>query len=219
MNIKKTSLAAVMMLICFVLAAQVQVSNEPMHKKVLENKYIRLMDAWVQPGDTTLFHIHSTPSVFLHFSNAIMASQVKGQNWVTEQTVPGYAWYRSFTPDSMIHRVSNFDTAVIHVTDIEILSSYNPGHKSEPLPFTVLFDNEKVIAYRVTSSAFNRQLISNRGPMIAELVAGEPAYYVDAATNRETQIKAGGYFYIEPGAAFYLRLTGKEVNMVLFEIK
>ena len=188
-------------------------------QKVLENKYIRLMDAWVQPGDTTLFHIHSTPSVFLHFSNAIMASQVKGQNWVTEQTVPGFAWYRSFTPDSMIHRVSNFDTAVIHVTDIEILSSYNPGHKSELLPFTVLFDNEKVIAYRVTSSAFNQQLISNRGPMIAELVAGEPVYYVDAATKRETQIKAGGYFYIEPGSAFYLRLTGKEINMVLFEIK
>ena len=219
MDIKKTSLASVMMLICLVLAAQVQVSKEPMHKKVLENKYIRLMDAWLQPGDTTLYHIHSTPSVFLHFSNATMASQVKGQNWVKEQTVPGYAWYRSFTPDSMIHRVSNYDTVVIHVTDIEILSSHNPGNKSEPLPFPVLFDNEKAIAYRLTSAAFNQQLISNRGPMIAELVAGEPAYYVDAATNIQTQIKAGGYFYIEPGVAFYLRLTGKEVNMVLFEIK
>ena len=90
----------------FMLKAQVQVSKEPLHKKVLENKYLRLLDVWLQPGDTTRFHIHSTPSVFLHFSNATIASQVKEQDWVTEQAVPGKSWYRSFSPDSVIHRVA-----------------------------------------------------------------------------------------------------------------
>jgi len=63
-----------MLLTCSVVTAQVQVSKEPMHKKVLENKFIRLMNVWLQPGDTTMFHIHSTPSVFLHFSNAMMST-------------------------------------------------------------------------------------------------------------------------------------------------
>lgn len=220
MVIKKSFLALLILLVCSVSAAQVQVSTEPLHKKVLENKYIRLLDVWLQPGDTTMFHIHSTPSVFLHFSNATMATQVKGKNWVKDQTVPGFAWYRSFYKDTLVHRVSNPDRLPIHVTDIEIVSSYKPGNAPKPLPFTVLFDQEKAIAYRVTNATFNQQLISNRGPMIAELVSGDTVYYVDAATKKQTPIKTGGYFYIEPGAAFYLRIAeDKEVNMVIFEIK
>jgi len=219
MNIAKKSFAATMLLTCSVVTAQVQVSKEPMHKKVLENKFIRLMNVWLQPGDTTMFHIHSTPSVFLHFSNAMMSTQVKGQDWVTDRTVPGYAWYRSFTPDSMVHRVSNGDKIPIHVIDVEIASSYKPGSQAKPLPLTILFNEEKAIAYRLTNGTFNNEKISDRGPMIAELVAGEPAYYVDALSKKKTQIKAGDYFYIEPGASFYLRITGKEANMVLFEIK
>src|SRR4030095_6174172 len=219
MIIKSRFLVAVMLFICSVLNAQVQVSKEPMHKKVLENKYIRLMNVWLQPGDTTMFHIHSTPSVFLHFSNAMMSTQVKGQDWVTDRTVPGYAWYRSFTPDSMVHRVGNGDTVPIHVIDVEILSPYKPGSQSKPLPFTVLFNEEKAIAYRLTDETFNKEKISDRGPMIAQLAVGEPAYYVDASTKKQTQINTGGYFYIEPGAAFYIKITGNNANMVLFEIK
>ena len=219
MSTKKLFLVGVMIFICSGIRAQVQVSKEPMHKKVLENKYIRLMNVWLQPGDTTMYHIHSTPSVFLHFSNAMMSTQVKGQDWVTDRTVPGYAWYRSFTPDSMVHRVSNGDTVPIHVIDVEIVSSYKRDSQSKPLPFTVIFNEERAIAYRLTNAAFNNEEISNRGPMIAELAAGEPAYYVDASTKKETQIKTGGYFYIEPGAAFYIKITGNNANMVLFEIK
>ncbi len=219
MDVKKLLVAPLMLLICSLLAAQVQVSKEPMHKKVLENKYVRLMNVWLHAGDTTMFHIHSTPSVFLHFSNALMSTQVKGQDWVTDRTVAGYAWYRSFTPDSLVHRVSNSDTIAIHVIDVEILSSYRPGSETKPLPFTVLFNEEKAIAYRIVDGTFNNQIISERGPMIAELAAGEPTYYVDAKTKKETQIKAGNYFYIEPGSSFYLKVTGENANMVLFEIK
>jgi hypothetical protein len=216
---RNLSFTVLLLLIFSGLTAQVQVSKEPMHKKVLENKFVRLMNVWLQPGDTTMFHIHSTPSVFLHFSNAMMSTQLKGRNWVTERTVPGYAWYRSFTPDSMVHRVSNGDTLPIHVIDVEILSSYKPAGQPRPLPFTVIFDEGKAIAYRLTDATFNNEKIRDRGPMIAELAAGEPAYYVDASTKKETQIKTGGYFYIEPGAAFYIKITGNNANMVLFEIK
>src|SRR6186997_2084863 len=80
------------------LTAQVQVSNEPRHKKVFENNYIRLLDVWLQPGDTSLFHIHSTPSVFLYFSGNTIGTQEKDGDWVKEKTVAGKTWYRSFSP-------------------------------------------------------------------------------------------------------------------------
>ena len=62
--------------------AQVAVREEPRHHPVLQNKYIRLLDVWLPPGDTTLYHIHETPSVFVILSHTITGAQIKGGNWV-----------------------------------------------------------------------------------------------------------------------------------------
>jgi len=105
--------------------AQVQVSKEPRHKNVLENKYIRLLNVWIYPGDTSLLHIHSTPSVFLIFTEANTVSQTKGGKWEKGKNVAGHSWYRSFFQDTLIHRVGNCDTVPFHVTDIELLSSFD----------------------------------------------------------------------------------------------
>jgi hypothetical protein len=220
MKNKPILIAAAILFYSLVLTAQVQVSKEPMHKKVLENKYVRLMNVWLQPGDTTMFHIHSTPSVFLHFSNTNMCSQVKGQDWVNDKAVPGKAWYRSFSPEIMIHRVTNCGTVPLHVTDAEILSSFDSISKKAPMDFPLLFENERAFAYSIAKKSFTTGTIYNRGPMIAELVTGDMVYYVDASTGMKTQIKSGGYLYIEPGAAFSLSFEGNEEgNMVVFEIK
>ena len=211
---------AAILLCSSVLIAQVQVSREPRHKNVFENKYIRLLDVWLQPGDTTLFHIHSTPSVFLQFTNTAIAIQVKGQDWVKDKSVAGNASYSSFSPDSLVHRVSNWDTLPFHVTDIEILSSFKPGNFLKPLPFTVLFESEKAVAYQLNHSGFNQKIISNRGPMIAELVAGSEVVFHDTMGKKSTKIKTGKYFYIKPGSSFYFSAEENEaINLVLFEIK
>lgn len=200
--------------------AQVPVREEPRHKKVIENKYIRLLDVWIKPGDTSQFHIHSTPSLFLFFTNTTVCSQIKGKTWVTNKNVAGNASYRSFDNDTLVHRVSNCDTVAFHVTDIELLSAYKPNDLIQPLPLTVLFDNEKAIAYRITRSSLNKEVISNRGPMIAELVNGGVVIYYDTGKNASINIKTGKYLYIEPGASFYFTAEEKkEINLVLFEIK
>ncbi len=220
MSNKNNFLLTILCMHAAVLTAQVQVSKEPRHKKVLENKYIRVLDVWVQPGDTSLFHIHSTPSVFLHFTNTVVCSQIKGKEWVTAKNTQGYAWYRSFVNDTLAHRVSNCDTVSFHVTDVELLSPYKPATKLQPLPFNVLFENEKIIAYRLSDSSFTNKLISNRGPIVAELVAGEDVIYYDAIRKSSTNIQTGKYLYIEPGSSFSLTASGKEkILLVLFEIK
>lgn len=200
--------------------AQVQVRREFHHKTVFENKYVRVLDVNIKPHDTTLFHIHSTPSVFLLFTNTITASQIKGQGWVKGKSVAGSASYRSFINDTLVHRVSNWDTVPYHVNDIELLSAYQANNQVKPMPFTVLFDNEEVIAYRLTDSSFNKQTIKNHGPIIAELVAGEGVVFHDINSKTSASLVPGKYFYIEPGRSFYLSATKKEtVNLVLFEIK
>src|SRR6195952_5236220 len=158
---------------------QEQVRKEFHHKNVFENKYFRVLDVNINPHDTTLFHIHSTPSVILLFTNTITASQIKGQGWVKGKSVAGSASYRPFDTDTLVHRVSNWDTVPYHVNDIELLSVYQPDNRIKPMPFNVLFDNEKVISYRLTDSSFNQQVVKNRGPIIAELVAGEGVVFHD----------------------------------------
>jgi hypothetical protein len=212
-------IAAILFFSCAI-NAQVQVSKEPRHKNVLENKYIRLLDVWLQPGDTSLFHIHSTPSVFLIFTTTNTISQIKGSQWEKGKNDAGYSWYRSFFQDTLIHRVGNCDTVPFHVNDIEILSSYDNNTRKTALQFPLLYENEKVFAYSLTKNFFTTGTISNRGPMIAELVAGDMVYYTEAATGKKKEVKAGGYLYIEPGASFSFSFKGKEkLNMVLFEIK
>lgn len=220
MRYKTNLLPAIFLLQTVMLSAQVQVSKEPMHKKVLQNKYIRLLDVWIQPGDTSLFHIHSTPSVFLVFTTTSGVSQINGADWKNDQYAKGQSWYRSFFRDTLVHRVGNTDTVPLHVTDVELLSTYQPGVTLNALPFPVLYENERVFAYQFTDSSFNHSLIANRGPMVAELVEGEDVMYYDVKRKKSTMIKAGKYLYIKPGSAFYLKAQGKEkMLLVLFEIK
>jgi hypothetical protein len=217
---KLKSLLVLLLLYSSALTAQVQVSKEWHHKNVLENKYIRLLDVWINPGDTTLFHIHSTPSLFLHFTNTNVGTQITGQEWMQNRNIMGNASYRSFVNDTLVHRVTNIDTSLFHVTDIELLSSYNPGVPVQPLPFTVIFDNEKAIAYRLTKTSLNKDIISKRGPMIAQLVEGQEVIYYDVLKKKTTRILQGKYLYINPGSSFYFTAKENEtINMVIFEIK
>lgn len=220
MGNKATIIITALIFFSFTISAQVQVRDEPRHKKVLENNFIRLLDVNMAQGDTSLFHIHSTPSVFVHFTNTLVCSQLIGKEWVKAKNTKGNADFVSFFNNIRVHRVSNCDTAPFHVMDAEILSAYDTSTKKRALPFIVLYDNEKVFTYRLTKNNFTTKPITQRGPMIAELVSGDKVYYVDKTTKQETAIKAGGYLYIEPNATFQFKFKGKEKpDMVLIEIK
>lgn len=225
MSISKQIIAAVCGIVLVnsnAIKAQVPVRNEPRHHLVFQNNYIRLLDVWIPPGDTSLFHIHATPSLFVILSTAITGSQIKSENWVKAHSDAGTAWYRSFTPDTLVHRVSNLDTVPFHVNDIELLSLYDNNNVIEntPLPFTQLFSNEKAIAYRLTDPSFKKQIIKNRGPLVAELIKGEGLIFHNLKTNLSLEMKAGKYLYIEPGTSFYFDASGSSaVDMVLFEIR
>ena len=83
-----------------------------------------------------------------------------------------------------------------------------------------MFDNEKAIAYRLSNTSFNNQLINDRGQIVAELVAGDEVTCYDTKNKRSTIIKTGKYLYLEPGSSFYFSAKGiGKTNLVLFEIK
>lgn len=219
----KKSIAVILTVFCFAasLKAQVPVRDEPRHKPVLQNKYIRVLDVWMPPGDTSLYHIHATPSLFLQLSNTTIATQTRDKEWVKEQFTTGKSWYRSFVNDTLVHRVANIDHNPLHVTDIEILSSYHANTENlSPLPFPLLFENEKSFAYQLTKRELKNEIISGCGPMIAQLAEGAGVLFNDILENERKEIKTGKFLYIPAGATFYFTPVGpKNINLVLFEIK
>jgi len=204
------------------LSAQMQVSKEPRHRLVIENEYIRLLDVWIEPGDTTEYHKHSTPSVFCYYTNTLVRTQKKGEPWESNQNIAGKAWYESFTPDPKIHRVTNIDTAAMHVVDVEMLKAYD-ANQSIPdvaMDLPLLFENEKVYAYSVTSASQLSNTIVGRGPIIAELISGSSLVFQNEMTGETDEIKAGQFKYVDPNAFFKFTSKGKgQIQMVLFELK
>lgn len=198
--------------------AQVQVSEEPYHRPVIRNRYFRLLDVWLQPGDTTGYHVHSTPSVFLHFTSTGTGSQVKGGSWTHERSVAGKTWFRSFAGDTLVHRVCNNDTIPFHVTDAELLSAYRPGSPFTAMPFDVVLENEKVIVYRAGREAIHEALIKGRGPMLAELVEGSLVY--EFAGKEKAKLAAGNILYIPPDEAILFAPSGTAgIQLLIIELK
>ena len=215
-----TPLFVFFILFKFQLHAQVQVSREFHHKNIFENEYVRVLDVRIQPGDTTLFHIHSTPSLFIYFTNTAICTQIKGKEWTKGKNAKGNASYRSFINDTLVHRVSNCDSLAFHVNDIELLKAFKPGDSIQPMPFNLLFNNEKAIAYRLNYSSLRKQVVHDRGPILALLVEGKELKYFDAKTNKSTSLTRENFMYIEPGSAFYFTtVSDEDIILVLFEIK
>src|SRR4051794_22890635 len=190
----------------------IPVREEPRHHVVLQNQYLRLLDVWLQSGDTTFFHIHEIPSLFVILSKTVTASQVKGENWVqgTFTSQPGHAWYNDFKNGPLIHRVCNVDTIPFHVMDIEILSHSNKnGNHISPLPFDTLFTNEKAFAYHIDLlDKEDKKLIEDRGPMVAIVVSGRGLIVESQKDQKEQEVLQGQFLWIEPGTNCSIRNRG-----------
>ncbi|MEO8413427.1 MAG: hypothetical protein ABI472_07190 [Ginsengibacter sp.] len=122
MHYRKCCLLFLQMIVCNCIWAQVPVREEPRHKTVLENAYVRLLDVHIKPGDTTLYHIHAAPSVIVHITKSIIGSQVMG-NTVTPpgEVLPGQTRFMAYDKSPITHRVYNAGQNVFHVMDIELV--------------------------------------------------------------------------------------------------
>ena len=219
MGNKSAMLGAFLLFLSVKLSAQVLVREEPRHKIALENKYVRLLDVRIAPGDTTLFHIHSTPSLFLLYTTTKVGSQLKGAAWENGLNNAGEVSYNSFSPEIRVHRVSNIDTVPFHVDDIELLSPYKSNSNLKPLPFEVLLDNDKAFAYRITEPG-SKGMVSGRGPIIATLVDGGDLVFNEDGEKQTMTLKPGNFLYFKPGSSFHFTSTANgKFNLVLFEIK
>jgi hypothetical protein len=206
------------------LVAQVPVSKEPRHHVVFENDKARILNVLLPPGDTTLYHVHSTPSLFISFSKTHTFWQRVNEQPVSSNSEAGYIWFENLNPPNIkIHRVWNVDTSVFHVMDVELLAK-DSGFNGKPLTIEhahLLIDTPWVRTYSI-KLAKNEEVSIKKQQSGFILVAISDAMIKlsENGTESESFVKPGKFYWIKTNDTFAITNRGDiPANFALLEIK
>jgi hypothetical protein len=200
-------------------SAQVPVSKEPRHHNVFENAFVRVLDVHLAPGDTSLFHKHETPSVFIVLhpvktGSEVIIEEAKATALTKDPTIT----FEGFYVKPRVHRVWNSDTSEFHVMDIEI-----PGkvHKNiSPMAQTglqFLFNEQPVSAYRLSLNAGTEIKLKRE---TAFLIVGLSDATNNVMVNKKPFSKKGDFLFIPAGESIeFSNREENEYSFVLLELK
>ena len=203
-------------------SAQVPVSQEPRHHKVLDNDHVRLLDVHIPSGDTTEFHIHATPSVFVVLTDANSGSQVVSEEDRSASPIRHYGniWFEGFYVKPRIHRVFNNDVHEYNVMDIE-LTNKNYIAIDSPIQqqaFHFLFEEKPVRLYRLIMIPASGIYLPERKAdiLIIQLTDRDDSVQVKGKTFH----KKGDFLYLSSGTPMMMENKGKgNAEFAFFELK
>ena len=217
-------LAAFYVLFSITLVAQVPVSKEPRHHVVFENDHFRILNVLLPPGDTTQYHVHSTPSVFISFTKTHTASQNINKQPVEGVSASGNVWFENLNPPNIkIHRVWNMDSSTFHVMDVELLGK-DSGFSTSPLVMQHMhlsIDTPWVRSYTMRLEK-NEQVSIKEQQSGFILVAINEASIELSQNSAESKpiVKAGSFYIIKANDKFSVtNLNNTSANFALLEIK
>lgn len=173
-----------------------EVYQEPMHQLVFEKKELKIIDVQLKPGDTSLFHRHRHPMVFVSLGFHSAGSQVLNQEWKTVDNVWPIGRISSDTAvyqKPMVHRVANNKN-----NNSRIIGIINTG-KGKAL-------NYNTQDYEITNKWFrSKRIVVNKGetisfekpnyPTILVFVSGDTIDVIK--DDKRSEIKTKWYYYDE----------------------
>jgi len=194
------------------LHAQVPVHEEPRHVPVFENDKIRLLSIALPPGDTTQYHVHHTPSLFVFFTSTSTASQLQGGAPTTGRSAAGTMLFENLAPPHVrIHRVWNIDKDTFRVMDIELLSK-DSGFAEKPITaphVQKVIDTAWVRAYNLVldpQEAF--QLQEHKYPLLVVAFDSGTIQLQQKDSKQAQAVHPKTFFWIPAGEKFALKNTG-----------
>ena len=215
-NLLSKSLFLVVLLLSQQLFAQavqpgVPLEQEPRHRIVFENKYVRIYDALIPPGELTLFHTHSVDSVAVAIHSGKGTNEFLGKAPVDITPVTGNA---GFSKATYTHRVGNVGTTPLRFVGAEVKAPSEalgvpatldalPGHK-------LVLENDRVKVYRVSIDPKQATGIRSRTlPWLRISVSQSTISVQGPGQNPETlDTKPGDYRWHEGATAQSLENLG-----------
>ncbi|HVZ56438.1 MAG TPA: hypothetical protein VG870_07250 [Chitinophagaceae bacterium] len=203
--------------------AQVPVRWEPHHHNLFENDRVRILDVRLGPGDTSAYHVHRTPSVFITLTHTRTGSQLRGRPPATS----GYGTAGSATYDSLviprIHRVWNEDSTWFHVMDIELTGQY-PSREALPLTgqyLQGLFQGGLANGYRLNLPAGATWVFpSTTSPCLLVSTDSSVATFRLGTDSQTRYLQPGHFQWLEAGCQGTIRAAGAlPVEAILLQLK
>jgi hypothetical protein len=99
----------------------VPVEQEPGHRLVFANQYVRVLEVIVAPGETTPFHTHSLDYVSILLSGTSFKNHLPGEDWTERPVARGFLGFRGAAKTAFTHCIVNTGTVAFHVFDVQIL--------------------------------------------------------------------------------------------------
>jgi hypothetical protein len=122
--------------------APVAAWEEPRHRLVFDKGAVRIFSTSIPAGDTSLFHMHEHPTLYVLLNGARMRNQDVGKDWVELPPGPAMAngafVYRDYAAEPQTHRVQNVDDHSFQVIGVVNLG---PGDERGPAAETAEVQN------------------------------------------------------------------------------
>ena len=209
------------------LAAQpaVPIEREPRHRPLFQDGPVRILDVRVPPGDTTLFHIHDAPILYVPISLSSMSTQIMGEVWIpppppdsSRFRLHATQWDTLYATRPVTHRVANAGATLFNLIGVlnrgrQPLAS---GRADAPLPGTMekssgWFRQTRVVLTRGDSTEWVR---STRPVVLVQQSAGRAM--VDRSLGSPGLLsEAGSWLYLPPDARFRLRSGSEQPTAVV----
>jgi len=205
------------------LQSQVLVHEEPLHRPVFQNNEIRILNVLIPPGDTSQYHIHHTPSLFIFFTSTITGSQLQGKPALPGKSTAGHILFENLAPpQTRVHRVWNDDKDTFHVMDIELLFT-ETEFVQKPLTLNDLkleADTTWIRAYRLTLSKGKDFMLRDRKHPFILISLNDSKIQTKQNGNTQYQtLKPGSFIDIKRSQSFSIKNTNDNtVQFVLLEM-
>jgi hypothetical protein len=101
-------------------SAQIPVDQEPHHKVILDNVYMRVLEGHIAPHDSTSAHIHAANSLVIFLSASTFSLETPGSAPVTSTVKSGDIKYVAYGDKPVTHIVRNLGDTEFHFLVVEI---------------------------------------------------------------------------------------------------
>ncbi|HEY5745665.1 MAG TPA: hypothetical protein VIU12_06295 [Chryseolinea sp.] len=198
--------------------AQIPVGQDPFHKIVFENQFVRVLDLVIGGSDTTTTHVHNAASVVVFLTKSSLAIQTPAEAAIVTQVDKGDMVYRPYDETPTTHKVWSPDGSTLRCMVIEILpGSTERDCKPILAPNANLLSNQKPVnvydlrmsqagTFSLTPSSCPYFLLNVSGPMEASL------------SGKKHLLKEGDFVFIPPQSPATLRAS-KNSKSILIQLK
>jgi quercetin dioxygenase-like cupin family protein len=206
----------------------VPVHEEPRHRLIFDSPGTRILDVNIPPGDTTLFHTHSDPILYVNMSASQTRSQTLGGEWLGGDTAqaanlkpqpsPGrMTSTTSYAKQPLTHRVHNVGQTLFRLIGITNSSAGDESAAaSEGFDAAPEMGNRWFRGYRWTLDA---TAVTHRhgNPVAIVLISGR--VMAQAATQTSTLSAPGAFAWYEGNDPHSLRAIDSVGEVVEVEVR